>query len=164
MILSESVKAGTAPWPKRSSGTKAAPLLRRGLTPMWPQGSASMDDHAGALKLALAGDRIEKLRLAVAGDAGDGDDLAGPYIKRDVLQFDGERPVGGETQMVEAQPHLACRLLAAVADHMDVAADHELGEAAAVSLVGSTLATTLPWRRMVALWQSRFTSSRRWLI
>ena len=34
---------------------------------------------------ADAGDRLEQLRLAVAGDAGDADDLAGAHLEGDVV-------------------------------------------------------------------------------
>ncbi len=35
--------------------------------------------------LADAGDHLEQLRLAVAGDAGDADDLAGAHVEGDVV-------------------------------------------------------------------------------
>ena len=45
------------------------------------------------LVLALARDGIEELGLAVAGNAGDGDDFAAVHLQRDILQRDGKRTV-----------------------------------------------------------------------
>ena len=69
---------GAAAWPRRSSGTKAAPSRRRASMPMVPAGPARDDDGIRPIRQALAGQRGEKLALAVAGNARDADDLARP--------------------------------------------------------------------------------------
>ena len=43
----------------------------------------------------LAGDGLEQLLLAVAGDPGDAHDLAAAHLQVDVLEVDPERVVGG---------------------------------------------------------------------
>ena len=66
---------GAAAWPMRSSGTKAAPSRR--LASMPASRTASRDDDGiRPIRQALAGERSEKLVLAVAGDARDAEDLA----------------------------------------------------------------------------------------
>ncbi len=47
------------------------------------------DADLAALGLALAGQHLDELTLAVAGDAGDADDLAGADRERDVVHGDG---------------------------------------------------------------------------
>ena len=47
------------------------------------------DADLAALRLALAGQHLDQLALAVAGDAGDADDLAGADRERDVMHGDG---------------------------------------------------------------------------
>ena len=70
---------GTAAWPSRSSGTKAAPRRRRASMPIAPAGAAGdRDARPRAGREPLAGERREQLALAVAGDAGDAEDLALP--------------------------------------------------------------------------------------
>ena len=39
----------------------------------------------------LAGERLEQFRLAVAGDAGDADDLAAAHIERTIVERDARR-------------------------------------------------------------------------
>ena len=77
---------GAAAWPRRSSGTKAAPSRRRASMPARAARPARDDDGIRAVRQALAGERREKLALAVAGDAGDADDLARPGREVDVTQ------------------------------------------------------------------------------
>ena len=92
--FSDRRKAGTAPWPSRSSGTKAAPSLRRAVTPRRPQGAPSIAMRLAARRRPLAGERVEQFALAVAGDAGDADDLAAAHLERDVVERDAEGAVG----------------------------------------------------------------------
>src|SRR5207248_5176015 len=64
--------------------------------------------------------RVDQLRLAVAVDTGDADDLARPDLERDIAHrleltvvehaqtFDGEQRVaGGRRRLLDAQEHLA---------------------------------------------------------
>ena len=83
--FSASDSSGTAPRPSRSSGTKARPRARRSAGPSAPIGWPSSRTAPGA-GAALARQRRQQLLLAVAGDAGDADDLAGAHLERDVAQ------------------------------------------------------------------------------
>ena len=80
--FADSRRRGTAPWPSRSSGTKAAPSRRR-VGDAAP--AAARRRRSGPCRRRrrqpLAGQRVEQLVLAVAGDAGDADDLAGPHVE-----------------------------------------------------------------------------------
>src|SRR5439155_26195719 len=77
----------------------------------------------------FARDRVEKLRLAVAGNASDGDHFAPLHIKRNALERHGELALGRQTQIFEAEPGRTSLLAARRVHHMDVAADHQFGEA-----------------------------------
>ena len=69
---------GAAAWPRRSSGTKAAPEPAPCIDARSPGRPARDDDGIRPIRQALAGERSEKLGLAVAGNARDADDLARP--------------------------------------------------------------------------------------
>lgn len=87
-------------------------------------GDAFYHDGAGVVRQALAGERGEQLVLAVAGDAGDAEDLAALQLERDVLEPHAMRLAWGEREVVDDKPRhgglAACRCL-----HLpDLAADH----------------------------------------
>ena len=102
--FSDSFMRGAVPWPSRSSGTKAAPSLRRCGDREVAGGDAVDDDGAGVLRQALAGERGEQLVLAVAGDAGDAEDFAALQLERDVLEPHAVRIVGLEGKVVDDEP------------------------------------------------------------
>ena len=77
---------GAAAWPRRSSGTKAAPSRRRASMPRPPTARPPMRMAPCRSRQALAGEGREEFALAVAGDAGDADDFAGAHRQLDVLQ------------------------------------------------------------------------------
>ena len=82
--FSDSFMRGAAPWPSRSSGTKAAPSSRRPVIDSRPASLPRMRIVPAVLLQHFAGHRLEELALAVAGDAGDADHLAGPDVELDV--------------------------------------------------------------------------------
>ena len=84
--FSESFMRGAVPWPSRSSGTKAAPSLRRCVIERWPAAMPSITTVPGSLASSFAGKRCEQFVLPVAGDAGDAEDFAALQLERDVLQ------------------------------------------------------------------------------
>ena len=55
-------------------------------------------DRGGVADRGLAGEREQQLVLAVAGDAGDAEDLAGAHGEGDVLERDVEVAGAGEAQ------------------------------------------------------------------
>ena len=59
-------------------------------------------ERCRALDQLLARDRIEELRLAVAGDAGDRDDFAARDLKRDIAQGNAEMARRAADSTVEA--------------------------------------------------------------
>ena len=99
--FSDSFMRGAVPWPSRSSGTKAAPSLRRCGDREMPGGVAVDDDRAGVLRQPLARQRGEQLVLAVAGDAGDAQDFTTLQLERDVLEPDAMRIVRLEAEIVD---------------------------------------------------------------
>ena len=84
--FSESFILGAVPWPSRSSGTKAAPSLRRCGDRKMAGGDAVDHHRAGVLRQPLAGKGREQLVLSVAGDAGDAQDFTTLEFERDVLE------------------------------------------------------------------------------
>ena len=115
--------SGTAPRPSRSSGTNARPRAPSRLR-SFAADRLAMQPHARIDHEALAGDRREQLLLAVAGHAGDADDLADVHGQRDVGERDAERVVGRQRQRVDRKPRLA-QLRGAMARTRQVAADHQ---------------------------------------
>ncbi len=110
---------------------------------------------------ALARQRLEELGLAVAGDAGDGDDLAGAHLERDLAQRDAVKATGSSDRRSSVRRTAPSLSAARVWTEATSPPTIMRARLAAVSLRGSQVATPLPWRRIVAVWQSRFTSSRR---
>ncbi len=89
--LSTRLISGTAAWPLRSSGTLHRPSARRREGPKPADGRAVDADRGVGRDGALAGQRQQQLVLAVAGDAGDAEDLAGTDLEADALEVDAVR-------------------------------------------------------------------------
>eukprot|EP01022_Parablepharisma_sp_SALTPOND_P021557 TRINITY_DN427_c2_g1_i1.p1 TRINITY_DN427_c2_g1~~TRINITY_DN427_c2_g1_i1.p1 ORF type:complete len:1458 (+),score=547.10 TRINITY_DN427_c2_g1_i1:21634-26007(+) len=103
---------------------------------------AGQHDHVGGGTLVLAGERRQQFLLAVAGDAGDTDDLAGTHFALDVLQFGGEQVGLGQRQTIDVQLALvALRIGIALAlqAHQFVA-DHHAREAGAAFIARIAIA------------------------
>ena len=83
--FSHSSKAVTRPMRWRSSGTCARPRLaqRRRVAVRHHGERLAVEETLADGGVADAGKHLEQLRLAVAGDAGDADDLAGAHLERD---------------------------------------------------------------------------------
>ena len=93
--------------------------------PAVPDGLSRDDDGIRPIRQALAGERSEKLGLAVAGNARDADDLAGPGREVDITQRLAVQP-GGRHGKSRDPEHLAFRVVRRIgADLADLAADHE---------------------------------------
>ena len=76
---------------------------------------------------ADAGERVEQLRLAVAGDAGDADDLAGADVEADAL--DPRHALVARDHEVAHLEHRLARLRRRLLDpQQHLAADHQLGQ------------------------------------
>ena len=84
-MLSDSDSAPIMPMVRRSSGTRPMPCActKRGVSPVTTS-PCDLDGAAG--RRQHAGDDIGERPLAVAGDAGDADDLAGAERQRHVLE------------------------------------------------------------------------------
>jgi hypothetical protein len=89
-VFAASESVGTAPRPRRSSGMKCRPRVRRRCAAAWPIGMAEEADGVGSGAGVLARERGEQLLLAVAGDAGDAQDLAFAHLERRRRQVDAE--------------------------------------------------------------------------
>ena len=77
-----------------------------------------------ARRLAQAGERLDELVLAVAGDAGDAEDLARPDVEADAL--DGlVSAVVRDMQVRDDESRIGWVRFTAVDDELDVAADHQ---------------------------------------
>ena len=108
---------------------------------------------------ALAGKRGQQLRLAIAGDAGDAEDLAGPRLERDVLQIGAEGRLARKRQRLHRQPDRARAAGGLALDLAQLARRSSAPPCARVlSTRGSQVATTLPPRRIVAASQSALIS------
>ena len=66
----------TQPLPSGSSVSRCTP---RDASPYGCDRSAARDAQFPGLRFALAGEHLDQFALAVAGDAGDADDLAGAH-------------------------------------------------------------------------------------
>ena len=123
------------------------------------------DDVAVMRREPLAGQRGEQFVLAVAGDAGDAEDLAALHLERDVLEPHAVRIVRLERQLVDRRSRgtVVARPAAAFTSPISAPTIMRASDAA-VSWRGSQVAIFLPPRRMVAVSHSRFTSSSLWLM
>ena len=98
--------------------------------PCRPTGLAVDADHLRARRRRLAGERRHQLVLAVAGDAGDAEDLARAHREGDVLERRCRTAgVPQHRQALDDQPRLAARRLAAPRGGPQLGADHQLGHA-----------------------------------
>ena len=79
--LSARLISGTAAWPLRSSGTAHRPEPAPRRRPSWPTALPSIRIAVVGLAGALARQRQQQLVLAVAGDPGDAEDLAGADLE-----------------------------------------------------------------------------------
>ena len=164
--LSASDSSGTAPRPRRSSGHEAqAERAARGGAAVGPTAVPSMRDRIRRGAGALARQRRHQLLLAVAGDAGDADDLAGAHLEGDVLQVDAERVSRGaairsRTSAGARRRRRACAPAAAA----ELRADHQLGHAARGLAARIAVADDPAAAQHVALWQSARISSSLWLM
>ena len=87
----------------------------------------AVEEHASDGRVADAGEHLEQLRLAVAGDAGDADDLAGAHVEGHFREAADALGVDvAEILHLEQRPPRHDRLL--VDAQQDAAADHQLGE------------------------------------
>ncbi len=120
----------TAAWPWRSSGTKPAPSRRRAVMPCGPTGFRADRDRVRSSDWILSRKRVEEFALAIAGNAGDRQDLAG-------LDRQGRRPCSGTAKGVRVRQPKDCATRAArrpcccgpvCVTVGDVAADHHAGE------------------------------------
>ena len=68
--------------------------------------------------------RVEQFLLAIAGDAGNAHDFAGPHFEAQVLEVGAKRIVGRVRQPRELEPDVATRRRRAVLAHGQVLADH----------------------------------------
>ena len=76
-------KDSTRPNRWRSAGTKPTPS--GGVRAALHRDVAIVERDAAARRPAQAGDGLDKLVLAVAGDSGDAEDLACPHVEADVV-------------------------------------------------------------------------------
>ena len=95
-----------------------------------------MHQDAAVLGMTLAGQGLDQLALAVAGDAGHADDLAGPDIQRQPVDR-ALADIVGDRQAFDAQHRLARHAGLALDQHAGFApADHHLGHGVVVELGG----------------------------
>ena len=95
------------------------------------------------LGVALAGQRLDQLALAVARDARDADDLAGADLERQILDRE-LADIVGDRERLDLQHRLARRALVALDDGARLAlADHHLGHGVVVELGGRLRADQL---------------------
>ena len=126
---------------------RGAPPARRphragaaALTPRRPHRLAvDRDRRRRSRASTLAGERVEEFALAVAGDAGDRDDLAAADLERDVLERDGEwMSSAARRELLEPQANRRRPSSGrGVRTARDFAADHHAGEARRRLLRGS---------------------------
>ena len=78
---------------------------------------------------ALAGQRQQQLVLAVAGDPGDAEDLAGADLEADALEVDAVRLLARQVEAVDGQARLAGPGTFAADQRAQLGADHQLRHA-----------------------------------
>ena len=106
---------------------------RRAVAALQPVTSAPTSVTVPAVGLAQAGERLDELVLAVAGDAGDAEDLAGPDLEVDAADGLAAAVVLARAGRGPRAPSRRVRL-AAIDRELDLAADHELGQVVLVRL------------------------------
>ena len=129
---------------------RAAPAPRRDAEP--PDGGAvDADQASGRAAAALAGEGGEELRLAVAGDAGDAQDLAAADREADVAQRRRRAGRGaGRDSPSRTRRSRPGAVPARPVTAPTCAPTIRAASERALSARGSQAPTTLPWRRMVA--------------
>ena len=160
--------SGTAPRPSRSSGTKREPeraarvgVERAGRLRRQMRIASRVGDRS------LAGERGQQLLLAVAGDAGDADDLAARAPSRRMsLERRAERIVGraatARRRPARGSPR---RALARWLRMRQVAADHHARQrCGGLARADRSVPVTLPPRSTVARSHSARISSSLWLM
>ena len=123
---SESV--GTAPRPRRSSGTKCSPARRRWRGVACPTAAPKSVIACAGARAILARERGHQLGLTVARDPCDADDLARSHFEIDRVERHAERVTLGERETREREGHFA-QLGLAAREPRRLAADHEPREA-----------------------------------
>ncbi len=88
---------------------------------------AAVELDAAGNRPANAGDRLDQLRLAVAGDTGDADDLAGAHVEGDVVDH-GDAARIPDRQVLDRQLDRGGVGLALLDAQQHAAADHQLGQ------------------------------------
>ena len=167
-VLATASCAAPSPWPRRSSGTKAAPSRRRSVIAE-PTGGAAVDDDGmlGAPAQPFAGQRGEQFVLPVAGDTGDAEDLAAAHLERDVRRAARRCGSSGASRELVARRAAARRACAPVrALHLaDLGADHHAGQRRARSPRADRRSRP-PCRRAGSsrCRRARFTSSSLWVM
>ncbi len=84
-------------------------------------------ENLAGMRLADAGNRFQQFGLAVAGDTGNADDLAGADIEGDVVDHD-DAAVVLDREVADRQHDLAGIGLALLNAQQDAAANHQLGQ------------------------------------
>jgi hypothetical protein len=84
---------------------------------------------------AYAGNRLQQLRLAIAGNTGNADDLAGAHLKRDILDHVDAAAVA-HRQVLDREHDVSWRCGPLFDMQKHVTADHELGKLLHRSLCG----------------------------
>ena len=164
--FSASVMVVTAPCPLRSSGTKQPRMRRRSCGPICPAGTPSIMTLSGRPARISPDSASISSRLAVAGDAGDAEDLAARQRQRNVLQICAEMVRRADGQLVQHQPRRRrARRQRPRRRRVQVHVDHDLRQFLdGLFAPAITRATFLPSRMMVAAEHSARTSSSLWLM
>ena len=135
-MFSASVNSSTSPRRWRSSGMWPTPESRMWLRARPGRGPARRSRSCRSRRSRRPGERLDQLRLAVAVDAGDADDLARPHLERHAAHRSrarARRVRGDPRPSSSGSSGVALVLLDA---KQDVASDHQprepvLGRAAA---------------------------------
>ena len=163
-VFSASDSAGTAARPRRSSGTnrqaQRATLSRRRVGDVLPE----QLDRSARRAPVLARERREELALAVAGHAGDADDLAGADREIHAAKRNAKRVRSRKTQRVHFEDRFARRQRVGVRVSAVRRRSSAATDSAFVAAVGSTSPVTRPARSTVQWWQRARISSSLWLM
>ena len=100
-------------------------------------GQALDGDGAGG-RVADAGHRLQQLRLAIAGDTGDADDLACAHREADAFH-PRHAQIVGDVQVVHLEDRLAGPGRRLVDAQQHLAADHQLGQLLAAGVGGAAI-------------------------
>ena len=93
-----------------------------------PREVLAAHDHTAGLDLAQPGERVDQLRLAVAVDAGDADDLPGAHLEGDVAHG-REPPLVEDGEVLDREDRRAGARRLLLDPEQDLAADHYPGQA-----------------------------------